>query len=139
MSISREQRRKIRLLAGNCCEYCRIAQTGRLLLFQVDHMIAVKHGGTDADDNLCLACSECNLYKGSNVAGIDPVTGQPVRLYDPRQQEWNDHFDIQPQAMRFGRTPEGRVTILVLRLNDELRVRQRFGELRAGDYPCHGA
>ena len=139
MSISHEQRRLVRERAGNCCEYCRVSQTGRLVSFQVDHIIAIKHSGTDTDDNLCLACYECNIYKGSNVAALDPLTHDATKLYDPRQQKWDDHFQINSDATITGLTPEGRASIIVLRMNDEERVKQRLGELIAGDYPCQNA
>ncbi|MCA9904974.1 MAG: HNH endonuclease [Anaerolineae bacterium] len=137
MSISSEQRQLVRRRAGNCCEYCRVSQTGQLIGFQVDHIIAIKHGGTDTDDNLCLACYECNIYKGSNVAALDPLTRDATKLYDPRQQNWDDHFQINSDATLSGSTPEGRATIVVLRMNDEERVKQRLGELMTDDYPCH--
>lgn len=136
MSISNDQRRLIHQRAGRCCEYCRVSQTGQLVGFQVDHIIAIKHGGTDADDNLCLACYDCNIYKGSNVAALDPLTRDATKLYDPRQQKWDDHFTINSDATLTGLTPEGRATIIVLRINDEERVKQRLGELVTGEYPC---
>ena len=136
MSISNEQRRLVRERAGNCCEYCRLSQTGQLVRFQIDHIIAIKHGGTDTDENLCLACYECNIYKGSNVAALDPLTRDATKLYDPRQQKWDDHFKISADATLSGLTAEGRATIIVLRMNDEERVKDRLGELRSGDYPC---
>lgn len=33
-------------------------------------------------------------------------------------------------------TPEGRATILVLRMNEAPRVEQRLGERLLGNYPC---
>jgi hypothetical protein len=136
MSISKEQRRRVRKRAGNCCEYCRLSEFGRLVRFQVDHIVALKHGGADSDDNLCLSCYECNSYKGSNVAALDPFTSQATKLYNPRQQKWDDYFKINPDATLSGLTPEGRATIHVLRMNDDERVKQRLGELTIGDYPC---
>jgi hypothetical protein len=136
MTIRSDQRRRVHERAGNCCEYCRLAQSGRLARFHVDHVVAIKHGGTDTEENLCLACPKCNGYKGSNVAALDPQTGGAARLYDPRQQLWDDHFRINPDATLVGLTPEGRTTVVVLRINDEERVQQRLGELAAGDYPC---
>jgi len=136
MGISREQRRLVRQRAGDCCEYCHLSQSGRLVGFQIDHVIALKHGGTDTDDNLCLACYHCNSYKGSNIAAIDPVTGKATKLYHPRQQAWADHFILNADATISGQTPEGRTTVAVLRINDKERVTQRLGEREAGDYPC---
>ena len=136
MSISNEQRRIVRERANYCCEYCRVSQSSQLARFHVDHVVATKHGGTDTVDNFCLACAKCNGYKGSNVAALDPLTRAATKLYDPRQQNWDDHFTIYPDATLSGRTPEGRTTIFVLRMNDDERVIQRLGELNVGDYPC---
>jgi len=136
MSVSNEQKRLVRQRAGNCCEYCQLSQSGQLVSFQIDHIIAVKHDGTDEDDNLCLACYDCNIYKGSDVAALDPLTRAATRLYDPRQQVWDEHFRLNPDATISGLTPEGRTTVRVLRINDIERVNQRFGEMAVGDYPC---
>lgn len=136
MSVSNEQKRLVRQRAGNCCEYCLLSQSGQLVSFQIDHIIAVKHDGTDEDDNLCLACYDCNIYKGSDVAALDPLTRAATRLYDPRQQVWDEHFTLKPDATISGLTPEGRTTVRVLRINDTERVNQRLGEMAVGDYPC---
>jgi hypothetical protein len=136
MSITDGQKQRVRERAGHCCEYCRVSQSARLTRFQVDHIIAIKHGGADDDDNLCLACYECNGYKGSNVAALDPATGDAVKLFHPRQQRWDDHFVFNADATITGLTPEGRTTFAVLRFNDDERVKQRLGELAVGDYPC---
>lgn len=136
MSLSSKQKQAVRAKAGDCCEYCRLSQSGSFARFHVDHIIALKHGGTDADDNLCLACPDCNAHKGENVAALDPLTHNATKLYNPRQQKWDNHFRINSNATLTGLTPVGRATIRVLRINDEERVKQRLGELIAGDYPC---
>ena len=48
----------------------------------------------EQDGNLALACSHCNLHKGPNLAGIDPVGKKIEPLYHPRTQPWNDHFEF---------------------------------------------
>ncbi len=136
MSLSSKQKQAVRKRAGGCCEYCRLAQSSNFARFHVDHIIALKHDGTDDDENLCLACPDCNAHKGENVAALDPLTRAATRLYDPRQQVWDEHFTIKPDATLSGQTPEGRVTVRVLRMNDEERVNQRLGEMAVGDYPC---
>jgi len=68
--------------AASICEYCQMPQQYDLLTFQIDHIIARKHHGTDELHNLALACYSCNNHKGPNVAGIDPETGEIVRLFD---------------------------------------------------------
>lgn len=102
----------------------------------MDHIIALKHGGTDSEDNLCLACPNCNAHKGDNVAALDPLTLDASKLFHPRQQVWDDHLKISTDATINGLTPEGRTTIAVLRINDTERVKQRLDEMNAGDYPC---
>lgn len=136
MSLTDGQKQRVRERAGCCCEYCRVSQSGRLARFHVDHIVAIAHGGTDDDDNLCLACPECNAFKGVNVAALDPATGKAAKVYNPRHQVWDHHFALQEDATLTGLTPEGRTTIAVLRFNDDERVKQRLGEIAVGDYPC---
>lgn len=138
MSLQEKQKQRIRERAGNCCEYCRMAESARLVGFQIDHIIAIKHGGKDEDHNLCLACYKCNIHKGSNIAAADPQTKQATFLFHPRQQIWHDHFRLNPDATITGLTPEGRATVVVLGFNDDKRVKQRLGEMAVGDYPCRG-
>lgn len=136
MSVTSEQRQIVRNLAGNCCEYCRVSEADRLSRFQIDHIIPVKHGGGDEVDNLCLACLRCNSFKGPNVAALDPETGEATKLYDPRSQQWDEHFQINPDGSLAGLSAEGRATIAVLRINDEDRILHRRMAIALGDYPC---
>ena len=85
--------------------------------FQVDHVIALKHGGSNESSNLALACFYCNSYKGPNIAGIDPVGQEIVPLFNPRRDSWPLHFRWDGPLIE-GRTPSGRATIAVLRIND---------------------
>ena len=64
------------------------------------------------------------------------MTNDATRLFNPRQQNWQDHFLINPDASLSGNTPEGRATTLVLRMNESLRIEQRFDERLLGNYPC---
>lgn len=136
MVVSAQQRRAIYDQAGGCCEYCRIAEGDRMVGFEIDHIIPLKHGGQDVDHNLCLACAPCNRYKGAEVAAIDFLTNEATRLYDPRQQKWSDHFHIHSDATLSGITSEGRATVSVLRMNLPARIEQRLDELQLGNYPC---
>lgn len=136
MSLTEGQKQRVRERAHDCCEYCRIAQASRMVRFQIDHIIAVSHGGTDDESNLCLACFKCNGYKGPNIAAADPVTGTATFLFNPRTQSWDKHFRLNDDATITGITPEGRTTINVLRINDDGRVIQRLGDIETDDYPC---
>jgi 5-methylcytosine-specific restriction endonuclease McrA len=84
MSITDSQRQQIRDRAGDCCEYCRLPSSGSRLPFHVDHVRPRKHNGTDIAENLCLACYQCNGYKGTNIAGYDPQNDQITPLFNPR-------------------------------------------------------
>ncbi len=136
--ISAALRREVIERAGNCCEYCRIAQEDMFFAFEIDHIIAEKHGGPTRSDNLCLSCPECNAFKGSDVASVDWAENAAViPLYHPRQQVWAEHFWLASETGRIeARTPQGRVTAFLLHLNDEERIVDRKLLIEAGRYPC---
>ena len=104
--------------AGHRCEYCRIPHPHYRLPFQIDHIIARQHGGPTTLDNLATACFHCNRFKGPNIAGIDPASGELVRLFHPRTDLWTDHFRFA-DARLLCLTPIGRATIKVLAMNVE--------------------
>jgi 5-methylcytosine-specific restriction endonuclease McrA len=133
--IPAEQRRFVLKRAGEQCEYCLLHQ-GDAALFdhEIDHIIAEKHGGETTLDNLALACFECNRYKGSDVASLDPLTNEITPLFNPRLQTWSDHFALD-RATIVPLTPIGRTTVQLLRLNTDPRVRRREGLLKLGRYP----
>ena len=136
MAVTSEQRRAIIERAGGCCEYCRIAEDDRSISFEIDHIVSIRHGGKDDDNNLCLACARCNRSKAADVAAIDPLTGEATKLFNPRLHNWSEHFQINPDGSLSGKSPEGRATVLVLRMNEAPRIVQRHGEMLLGNYPC---
>ncbi len=121
--------------ALGACEYCRLPQYASILPHQVDHIIASQHQGLDDVSNLCLCCIRCNLKKGPNIASLDPATNLVVPLFDPRRHSWSTHFSIDVEARIHGLTPEGRVSVELLGMNDEERIRLRASLLRNGWYP----
>ena len=110
--------------AESTCEYCRLPQKYDPLTFEVDHVTAIIHGGTDAAGNLALSCFPCNRHKGPNLTGIDPITRKTVKLFHPRRHSWSRHFAWDGPLL-VGRTAIGRTTIRVLQINEYLRVCQR--------------
>jgi hypothetical protein len=123
----------VRERANLRCEYCLIPHYALPLPFQIDHIIAEQHGGQSDGSNLSLACAHCNRHKGPNIAGIDPFTGEMVRLFNPRIDSWPDHFQREG-ATAVGKTPVGRATIEVLAMNsgDQISLRAELllnGEL----------
>ena len=120
----------VRARAADVCEYCRLPKASSgLLPFHVDHVRARQHRGTDGPDNLCYACSWCNLFKGPNLTSYDPETDTIVRLFNPRTDLWDEHFWMDGAEI-VGATPQGRATVALLQMNDDRRVRLR-NELRA--------
>jgi hypothetical protein len=81
--------------AGRCCEYCQIAQDFDDSPFEIDHIIAKKHGGPTAAANLALSCLHDYSHKGSNIAGRDVKTHKLVPLFNPRRHKWDRHFRWQ--------------------------------------------
>ena len=69
-------RREVRERAKQRCEYCLLAESQAFFPHEPDHLIALKHGGHTTTANLALACSDCNRFKGSDIASIDGVTGK---------------------------------------------------------------
>jgi hypothetical protein len=93
-----------------------LAEAHSILPFELEHIIAEKHGGESTSENLAWACRYCNAYKGSNIAGIDPSTKRIVPLYHPRHERWDEHFCWHGPLL-VGLSPQGRATITVLRIN----------------------
>jgi hypothetical protein len=98
-----------------------------------DHIIPTQHGGRTKADNLALSCLRCNRRKGPNVGSFDPETGSLVPFYNPRSQTWNDHFRLDG-AIILPLTPEARVTVKIMQLNDEQRVEERKRLMALGLY-----
>ena len=107
--------------ARNRCEYCLIPQDIEDSPAEIDHITAEVHGGRTVGSNLALSCLHCNRHKGTNLAGIDPVTRLHTRLFHPRRHSWPHHFLWRGAWLR-GRTAIGRTTIRVLKINATVRV-----------------
>lgn len=120
--VSAERRlnlaREVFSRAEGRCEYCHLPQAAFQRKFHLEHITARSHGGATELDNLALACWPCNLHKSSNLAGIDPQSGEVVALFHPRKDTWADHFEML-RAGICGKTPQGRTTVQTLRMNSE--------------------
>lgn len=125
-------RRTVEERAGQRCEYCRLHHDFQPLTpFHVEHIVARQHGGQDSPENLALACHRCNLHKGPNLTGIDPRSGEVTRLFNPRQDIWTDHFELDEGKIT-GLTSMGRATAELLKMNSTDRVDLRINLLAAG-------
>jgi hypothetical protein len=114
----------VRQRAAGRCEYCHLPEAYVLTPFQVEHVVAKQHRGPDTLGNLAWACLRCNLHKGPNLTGIDPVTRKLTRLFNPRRHRWARHFRWDG-AVLLGTTAVGRTTVEVLAMNDPDRVALR--------------
>lgn len=132
--MPKSRRQEVWERARGMCEYCRMPQAFDVLPFQLDHIRARKHSGPTTVADLCLACLACNAAKTSNVAGYDPVTDTLQPLFNPRRDQWNEHFVWRGPRLS-GKTPVGRTTIEVLQVNRADRVEQRRLLIRAGVFP----
>lgn len=126
--------RRVWLRADARCEYCRMPQIHDDAPFEIDHIIAKKHGGTTASRNLSLSCFWCNSWKGPNISGIDRKTRRLTPLFNPRRNSWSRHFCWRGPYL-VGRTAIGRVTVAVLKMNDPLRVELRANLQEEGLFP----
>jgi hypothetical protein len=132
--IRDELRAAVAQRANGRCEYCLIHEQDAGFSHQVDHIVSRKHGGLTTVDNLALACVLCNRYKGTDIASIDSETGRLVRLFNPRQDLWTDHFSINGTSIA-PVSAIGGVTVHLLRLNATERTAERILLQELGRYP----
>jgi hypothetical protein len=121
----------VRFRAGFRCEYCRLPEASSDIPFPVDHIIARQHGGQTELNNLALACPRCNAYKGPNLATVEWPSQDLIRLFHPRQEQWNDHFRWEGAGV-VGVTDVGRATARLLDMNSERRVATRLWLMQDG-------
>ncbi len=116
------------------CEYCLLHADDAMLPHEPDHIVALKHRGRTHEDNLAWACFLCNRFKGSDLASIDVETGQVVRLFNPRTDDWSTHFRLQDGRI-IPLTPVARVTEYLLQFNLPENVAFRKSLSAVGRYP----
>lgn len=126
MQIPQALAEQVRRRANYRCEYCQSSEWVSGQPCHIDHIIPCARGGATTSDNLCLACAACNGFKLDHVEALDPQSNQPVALFNPRQQQWREHFAWSDDGTRVaGLTPCGRATVLALKLNRPLAVAAR--------------
>ncbi len=134
-SLSEAIRRQVAERAGNRCEYCLVPEYFLATVFHIDHIRSIKHRGTSTLNNLAYACPHCNQYKGTDVgAYIGDDTDQIVRLFNPRKDVWQEHFETS-NGLILPITDIGNVTVSLLEMNqpDRLIFRQELSS--SGFYP----
>jgi hypothetical protein len=127
-------RRQVTKRSGNRCEYCRRPEADSFIKFQVDHIISLKHGGRNDIQNLALACPLCNNGKGTDLGTIIEDNGAIIRLFNPRTDNWFEHFDTT-EGVIYPITDIGRATVKLLDLNHVNRILERLDLVSAGLFP----
>jgi len=118
--------RKVRLQARNRCGYCLSSEILLGMPMEIEHLLPVMAGGLSIEENLWLSCRRCNEFKGTQIEAVDPDTLESVALFNPRQQNWNDHFRWSEDGTEIiGLTPTGRATVIALNLNNFIIIATR--------------
>jgi len=123
----KELENDVRERAGWRCEYCRMHQSLQGATFHTEHITPRRRGGLTELENLAWACPGCNLSKADRVAGVDPQTEALTPLFNPRRDNWHDHFHWNGYEIA-AITAVGRATIATLDLNRARRILIRKAE-----------
>lgn len=134
--ISLELDKKIRLQARNRCGYCLNPQELIPYKLEIEHIHPKGLGGKPVEENLWLACRECNAHKARKVRALDPLTGKIVKLFNPRKQSWREHFEFSQNSTEIiGKTACGRATVESLQMNNFYQKTARAAWVEAGKFP----
>lgn len=109
-----------------CC-YCLTSAANSGIPMTFDHIQPRSKSGATSFENVCLACRTCNEYKSDLTEAEDPLTGKVVPLFNPRTQQWLEHFTWNLDTTKVeGVTAIGRATVIALRMNNPVIVAARY-------------
>jgi hypothetical protein len=129
-------RQKVAETARHRCGYCRTPAALIGMPLDIEHIMPEAQGGSSDEDNLWLACPNCNQKKWMKTSAIDPQTGDVVILFNPRQQVWQDHFAWEDDGLYIiGVTAIGRATVEALDMNNAYIVHTRQVWIQWGLHP----
>lgn len=134
--VTSQQKQAVFERAKGCCEYCRSQVRFATQPFSMDHILPRSQGGETTLENLALACQGCNNHQYTKTEARDPVTGDLVKFYHPRNHKWKDHFTWSNDfTLIVGLSPIARATIESLKLNREELVNLRRILNAMGEHP----
>jgi hypothetical protein len=137
--IPKSLRQRVAEAANYQCGYCLSTEAIVGAPMEIDHLIPESLGGLTEEENLWLACSLCNDHKAGRISALDPVSGDVVRLFNPRHQAWSEHFRWTAKGDRIvGQTTTGRAIVTALQLNRPVLVKARQLWIEAGWHPPLG-
>lgn len=126
----------VRQRAKDLCEYCKTNERWQYVRFTIDHVVPLRAGGSDDSENLALACFHCNRRKSNRQTAIDPLSSEEVRLFNPRKDEWSDHFSWSLDGLEIlPRTAAGRATVKLLEMNRGRIIEIRRADVVVGRHP----
>ena len=118
------------------CAYCLTTEANTGQPMTMDHIVPQTQDGETSFENLCFACRRCNEFKGSATRAQDPLTGEEIALFHPRQQAWTDHFQWNESGeLVLGLTATGRATVVALNMNNPVIVDARRRWIGVGWHP----
>lgn len=137
--VSEAIQAQARQRARNLCEYCHASEKWQYVRFTVDHVIPLDQDGADDIDNLAIACFHCNRRKSNRLTGVDPidiVDIAKVPLFNPRHDQWIEHFIWSADTLYIlALTSTGRATIAALDLNRDRVINIRVADREIGRHP----
>ncbi|HUE72456.1 MAG TPA: HNH endonuclease signature motif containing protein [Pirellulaceae bacterium] len=134
--VSAEVQAKVRAAAKDRCGYCLCPQRLHPEPLEIDHIVPQGRGGGGDESNLWMACGHCNGRKSARIVFRDPVTAQVVPLFNPRTDQWHEHFSWNEEGVVIsGLTAIGRATVHALQLNHPRLIVVRMNWARAGWHP----
>jgi len=129
-------RRAVLLLAAGFCEYCKSPKKFSATPFEMEHIISLAEGGKTDFENIAYACRSCNGSKNIKIFGVDPISGKPIPLFNPRQQIWGEHFKWSEDFLKIiGFTQIGQATVIELKLNRLEHINLRRLLVKNGEHP----
>jgi len=134
--IPAKLRELVAVRANFVCEYCQSQEDFSAESFAVEHIFPRFLDGKTVAENLAYSCLGCNSHKATRIAAIDPVGGTTTALFNPRLQNWNEHFSWNGNFTEIiGLTPTGRATVEALKLNRKGVKNLRWALFAIGKHP----
>lgn len=122
--------------ANFICEYCRSREDFSGESFAIEHIFPRTLGGKTIAENLAYSCLGFNSHKAVKTKAIDPNSETIVDLFNPRIQDWNEHFAWSVDFIEIiGLTPIGRATISALKINRKGGKNLRWALFIVGKHP----
>lgn len=129
--IPEKLRKQVAKNADFKCEYCLTPEFFLATTFHVDHIRSVKHGGQTSLENLAYACPQCNRNKGSDIASY--TAGEQIkRFFNPRIDNWSDHFSMLFDGEITHYSDIGEVTSRTFNFNQEDKMILRKSLIEIG-------